>query len=54
MLEEEINPWALQAQLEAGWCNASVHEFSCGRTLLGALLSMMMNGALKCELLVES
>ena len=49
-----INPSALQVQLEAAWCNASVHVFSYGRTSLGALFSMMMNGALKSELLVES
>ena len=40
-------------QLEAGWCNASVHEFSYDKTSLGALLFMMMNCALKSELLIE-
>ena len=41
-------------QSKAGWCNASVPEFSHDKTSLGALLFMMMNGALKSELLVES
>ena len=49
-----INPSALQVQVAAGWCNASVHVFYYGRTSLGALLSIMMNVALKSELLVES
>ena len=37
-------------QSKAGWCNASVPEFSHDKTSLGALLFMMMNGALKSEL----
>ena len=41
-------------QSEAGWCNASVPECSHDKTSLGALIFMMMNGALKSELLVES
>ena len=39
--------------MEAGLCNASVHEFPFDKTSLGALLFMMMNGALKSELMVE-
>ena len=50
-----VFPWRhYRLQSKAGLCNASVPEFSHDKTSLGALLSMMMNGALKSELLVES